>query len=721
MKLNIMLPAYAKGFRPVDAPAARDISFVNVAYRPKPTGAATGGPNGVLAVQQQLLGPIYRGFYLRYHYEPKDFKMPDIWALWIKEQGLATMSKNLLAAHHYVQNSLANSLPRNFSTRPGATYHFVCHDIGSAAAAHMCGFPFTLIYHQQGSFIHERTSFGEALNDAERHIMNTFEKIAFEQADRVYFPSDGAKNAFLATTTIVDADRVRFGEVPLYNTVTDFDVSEEKTKKFLSRHGLGALMAPRVRKNYLVFVSVGDYTANKGIDRCPEILTRIAKMTKKKVIWICMGSKHKAGIYERLEAEKGSYPFKAILIPERQPHELTMGVIKFADWLLMLQRHSIFDFSTLETMKLGTGVVLSPIGGNLEFSKESNIIYVDPENPTDSSIADLVNASPEEFGALNSKVFENHFAPEQFMSAYRRMYDDVIERTLKPVDVPAITHGTDASVRRCFEGKTALICGPGASLKKVTPEELEGKAIVALNSALLHDLPFNVHIMQDEPKDSAFWGEYIAKDVERLYGRINRLATKDLSIDFEMLDEHGIEYTNYHLSSTVFDERFEEINFELSDHPVRDMSGVLFSAIQLAAWAGARSIELAGIDFSTENFNSTNPNIYNYATFHNLASIVKALEKRGVPITVLHTASEHVAEIIESKGTRGIPVPIVPPPSKVPVSSFPGVAKPKKISFQDRLNNYDPVRRTIVRIGDRLLPDTVAKPIDKALKRLKIL
>lgn len=115
---------------------------------------------------------------------------------------------------------------------------------------------------------------------------------------------------------------------------------------------------------------------------------------------------------------------------------------------------------------------------------------------------------------------------------------------------------------------------------------------------------------------------------------------------------------------------------------------------------------MAGIDFSKENFDAKNPNLYNYATFHNLASIVKALDERGVPIRALHTTSENVSEIIASKGTRGIPVPVVPP---------------VKLSFQQRKNNYDPVRRAIVTLGERLLPDRIAKPIDKALRKMKIL
>ncbi|WP_234828100.1 alpha-2,3-sialyltransferase [Sinorhizobium fredii] len=48
-------------------------------------------------------------------------------------------------------------------------------------------------------------------------------------------------------------------------------------------------------------------------------------------------------------------------------------------------------------------------------------------------------------------------------------------------------------------------------------------------------------------------------------------------------------------------------------------------------------------------------------------------------------------------------------------------AEEKKISFEKRLNGYGPIRRTVVRWGDILLPDAVSKPLDRTLKRIGIL
>ncbi|MCZ4093042.1 hypothetical protein O3W52_24135 [Ensifer psoraleae] len=52
----------------------------------------------------------------------------------------------------------------------------------------------------------------------------------------------------------------------------------------------------------------------------------------------------------------------------------------------------------------------------------------------------------------------------------------------------------------------------------------------------------------------------------------------------------------------------------------------------------------------------------------------------------------------------------------------PAKAPEEKVSnFEKRLNGYGPIRRTVVKWGDILLPDVVAKPIDRTLKRIGIL
>lgn len=430
--LNPILPDYIHRYDAGGATAdkLRELAIINFAYRPAPLGSATGGPNGVMKVQQELLGASYRGVPLYYFYEPRGLKLPPMWQTWAKNQQLKTMGRNILSAHNFVQNLMGNFVPHQFLARSGTGFHFFCHDIGTAAAASFFGYKFTLMYHNQGSFINERTSFGEELNAAERYLFNHYEKVAFENAERVYFPSRGAQEAFFATTEVVDRSKVRLADRPLYNTVVDFAINDGSVEPFLRANGLDHLLDPEVRSGYTVFISVGDYTANKGIDRCPEVLSRVASNSDKKILWIVIGNKHNSGIYESLVEMAPSLPFETCFIPNRIPHAEGMALTKWADWLFMLQRHAIFDFSTLEAMKIGKGVILSPLGGNLEFNRRDNVIYVDPENFDDDHARKVAESDAGSFGELNREVFSEAFSPEAFAESYRRMYDDIINASL---------------------------------------------------------------------------------------------------------------------------------------------------------------------------------------------------------------------------------------------------------------------------------------------------
>lgn len=69
------------------------------------------------------------------------------------------------------------------------------------------------------------------------------------------------------------------------------------------------------------------------------------------------------------------------------------------------------------------------------------------------------------------------------------------------------------------------------------------------------------------------------------------------------------------------------------------------------------------------------------------------------------------------------PVALPPKPKGKPAESkaidvFP---TPRPSGFQQRLAGYGPVRRVIVRAGDAILPDAVSRPIDRFLRRIKVL
>ncbi|WP_146030535.1 glycosyltransferase [Pseudovibrio exalbescens] len=701
MSKHLLLPDYCKANSSWNSDSSVDLSIVNIAYRPEPEGSATGGPNGVLSVQRNLLGTDYRGFSLRYYFEPRKLNIPPLWLEWVKEQKIGTMSKNLLFAHCFIQTNLAARLPKSFLVDPRKVTHFFCHDIGSAAAAHFAGLPYTLMYHQQGAFVHERRSFGEALNETELYLMNYFEQVAFENASSVYFPSLGAKQAFEATTTSVDLKKVNFAEKPLYNTLGEITVNQSKLSGFFDSIGLSELNDPIQRKNILLIVSVGDYTFNKGTDRCPHILNTLAQRADSHIVWLCMGSKHKSGIYEEIYSNKGSYSFKAVTLPERQPHDLTMAAVEAADWLLMLQRHSIFDFSSLEAMKLGTGLALSPVGGNIEFNKKDNVIFVDPSAP-EEGVARLARADPKRYGELNRDVYNAFFSSNNFVSSYLEAYDEIISRHLPPKHVNR-TNSFSTKFEKLINGKDVVICGAGSSLKLLDTSEYNSHTLIALNSALLHDVPFHIHIMQDNPHDERLWDSYLSKDVVRMYGVINRPATSDLAIDFDYLTRKSVIYETYELAEYVFDERFNRHSPISDSGLIEDLRGVVFSALQLCAKSKARSVKLIGVDFSNENFSGRNTNKYNKSTIENLIYLTKQLEQSGIPVQLIATTSSDVLDAIGDGELVRAP--------NIQSAIISDAGKQRGEGHSKTKNQW--LRRT----GELLLPKYLHRPAYEALKK----
>lgn len=630
----------------------RNIEIVNLAFRRRPR-TATGGPNGVVLNVSRLVGNEYRGVRLRYAWEPRGFTLPERWGHWVRANALGSMARNLLGAHAFVLATLGQSIPRGRAATVRTSQVFVCHDIGSAAAAAMSHIPFVLVYHTQGSFEFERESFGEELSDVERELFRHFERLAFTQALQVHFPSHGARDVFFRTTHEVRADEVRVAEHPLYNAVDLSDVPVDDPSAFLHAVGRADLAEPGALERYHVVVSVGDFSWNKGLDRCPPILERLAAQTSKPLLWFALGSPHKAGIYERMLEEREGWSFDAVLSPARIPHPQLLGLVERADLFLMQHRNAIFDFGTLEAMALGTPVVLSPTGGNLEMNVRGDVHYVDADDVTDADITamrDLLTAPKRR----TRDAAPSEFSPASFANRYLRVYDDLIDRFLgtsiadaKRLPVfSAEQLDAESALRDLFAGKDVLIVGAGSSTTTLDAGDTDGKVVVALNSAVTLPLRFDACFRQDSPPDKAEF-DAISPDTLRVYGRISRASTQHMQLTDEDLAASGSPLVRYLLSPLVHDTRHDEVTLDSDPEWVPDLRGVVFSAMYVAALFGAASVSLAGIDYSAENFNGTNPNLYNENTYHALLAMRRALVARGIPVRIAATTSSTVRHIVE--------------------------------------------------------------------------
>lgn len=389
--------------------------IVSCAFRP--LMGPTGGPNGVLYVEQNIFGNSYKGIPLYYMFQSKlPFFYPPVLEDAIKD--LARMVKiNFYAAYSF---DFCNPIWSKYSNRNDVI--FVCHDLGFAYGAYLKNIPYVLIYHTQGSYVNEREGFGEKFSEKDKEITYKMEELVFSNALKVFFPSKGAEEVFRRTAKI-NFDKIKFSEYPLYNTISD------KPKKLNIEKVRKQFHLPLFDKNAKVFLSCGDYSSNKGMERVPLFLNKYVEMYGEKVVWIGIGSKHTAGIYEQLLEEKSDWKFDAYLFGERTIHDNLLSLMEISDYYIMFHRNSIFDLSTLEAMRAQNGLILTEVGGNIEVNKNNNVIFVNPEDDCslEKAATELHGKNKEEFKLLNESVFNEYFSKENFKKSYEKLFNDIIE------------------------------------------------------------------------------------------------------------------------------------------------------------------------------------------------------------------------------------------------------------------------------------------------------
>ena len=387
------------------------ISCANTIYAPEK--GHSGGPGTVLATQEAVLGENYNGIVCQYFCERKPVRH----AHFSKALDEMPISKRFLIASFAIEHGLDIWKERD-------RFHdfiFICHDVGTAYGAYLRHCHYVLIYHQQGALVSERISNGDILNERDIEIANNIEQIVFSNADKVYFPSYGARQSFMETTKM-DYSQIKFADYPLYNTIPDTSLNEKDYSLLIREFVLDA----NERENTDVFLSIGDFSYNKGMEQVPEFLIEYCKKCHRKVYWIAIGRKLQAGIFERLVEQKDAWPFKAVLLGERVNHDIILSLMRYSDFYIMLHRHSIFDLSTLEAMRAGNGLILSDIGGNIEYNKENNVVLVNASN-FDQAIEQILKENKKQIARRNQEVFQKYFSKTNFYHEYSKMIDEELK------------------------------------------------------------------------------------------------------------------------------------------------------------------------------------------------------------------------------------------------------------------------------------------------------
>lgn len=351
-----------------------------------PKGGAGGG-GAVQSANKVLFGDNLNSIPLKYSfYEENEFNLKrknDLWDLW--------------GAIKFVFEKTKNEYD----------YAYVTHDYGSAVGLALLGKTYILISHIQGSRVEEKMNFGEKFTDISKWIIQYSEKFAFKNAQAVYFPSQGAYEYFCKSKykTIKNSE-FKFGGV-LYNTL--YAYPKEEPVENLNKE-----------KNKLTFLSVGQLTTAKGMDKHSIFFRNLLQKTSKQIRYIFVGrGPLEKQILEELNKLKTDYSnfeyeyIKSCSYPQMQYLQ------NISDAYLMLHRISIFDLTTLEVMNKSKCVILSDVGGNPEFNKEDNVILVGKIYHT--AIEKFLSSNVEELGKKNKEVYDKYFSNEKFIEEYFKM------------------------------------------------------------------------------------------------------------------------------------------------------------------------------------------------------------------------------------------------------------------------------------------------------------
>ncbi len=348
-----------------------------------PTGGAGGG-GAVQSANKILFGNELNSIPLKYSfYEENEFNLKrknDLWDLWGAIEFVFQKTKN-------EQN-----------------YAYITHDYGSAMGLALLGKKYVLVSHIQGSRVEEKINFGEKFTYISRLIIQLCEKIAFKNAFAVCFPSEGAYKYFCNSKyKTIKNNEFNFGGV-LYNTL--YAYPEPAIVENISKD-----------ESKITFLSVGQLTIAKGMDKHASFLDGILSKTTKNIRYIFVGKGPlESSIVADLDKLKNKYlnfeyiQVKGCTYPQMQYLQ------DISDVYLMLHRISIFDLTTLELMNKSKCVILSDVGGNPEFSKEENIILVG-ENQK-AAIEMLLNSDIKLLGIKNKEVYDKYFSNDKFRENY---------------------------------------------------------------------------------------------------------------------------------------------------------------------------------------------------------------------------------------------------------------------------------------------------------------
>ena len=174
----------------------------------------------------------------------------------------------------------------------------------------------------------------------------------------------------------------------------------------------------------LTFFSLGTLTLAKGQDQVVRFMNEFLKHYNRKCRYIIVGKGPlKEEIDKELQTLAEKHPIFTYTIIDVMPHEQVMYLHQLSDVYIMLHRISIFDFATLEAMSQCSAIVLSKVGGNLDFDKEDNVLFAEDYQ---DRMGIFANTDFESLKAKNKAVFDKYFSTEAFKEQYKTFIEEIV-------------------------------------------------------------------------------------------------------------------------------------------------------------------------------------------------------------------------------------------------------------------------------------------------------
>lgn len=230
-----------------------------------------------------------------------------------------------------------------------------------------------------------------------------FDEYAFERADYIVFPCEGAEEPYFHTwpkyNIIRKEDKIRY--LPTGVLPVTCKKSRLKIRKQYS-----------IPKDALLLSFVGRHNEVKGYDILKEIFKKMSD-----VYVICCG---KSGDIQ---------PPSSTRWIEVGWTDDPYSIVAASDVYLLPNRETYFDIAMLQTMSIGKCSVISNTGGNKEFCDTPGVTLFDGVETAIKAIRDYARMSESarmEIESLQRKEFQEKYSIEVFYDNYKKLLGQLV-------------------------------------------------------------------------------------------------------------------------------------------------------------------------------------------------------------------------------------------------------------------------------------------------------